>query len=57
MNRSMKSREVLVVQRVKEERDILCKITRKEANWIGHIMRRNCLLKSVIEGKIYRTKR
>jgi hypothetical protein len=23
-----------------------------EANWIGHILRRNCLLKEVIEGKI-----
>jgi len=23
-----------------------------EANWIGHILRRNCLLKQVIEGKI-----
>ena len=26
--------------------------TRKHANWIGHILRRNCLLKQVIEGKI-----
>jgi len=25
-----------------------------EANWIGHILRRNCLLKRVIEGKIKR---
>jgi hypothetical protein len=24
----------------------------KEANWIGHILRRDCLLKHVIEGKI-----
>jgi hypothetical protein len=23
-----------------------------ETNWIGHILRRNCLLKQVIEGKI-----
>jgi hypothetical protein len=53
----MKNREVLVVQRVKEERSILCKIPREEANWIGHIVRRNCLLKSVIEGNIYGTKR
>jgi hypothetical protein len=53
----MKNREVLVVQRVKEERNILRKITRKEDNWIGHIVRGNCLLKSVIEGKIYGTKR
>jgi len=25
---------------------------RIKANWIGHILRRNCLLKHVIEGKI-----
>ena len=25
---------------------------RRKANWIGHILRRNCLLKRVIEGKI-----
>jgi hypothetical protein len=27
-------------------------IKRKKANWIGHILRRNCLLKHVIEGKL-----
>jgi hypothetical protein len=26
----------------------------KKANWIGHILRRNCLLQRVIEGKIKR---
>ena len=26
----------------------------KTGNWIGHILRRNCLLKSVVEGKIGR---
>jgi hypothetical protein len=25
---------------------------RSKTNWIGHILRRNCLLKRVIEGKI-----
>ena len=38
MDRSMKNRQVLVVQRVKEERNSLCKMTSKEANWIGHIL-------------------
>jgi len=37
--------------RVKEERNILHTIKRN-AYWIGHIFRRNCFLKHVIEGKI-----
>jgi hypothetical protein len=40
-----------VLHSVNEERNILGKINRRRANWIGHIMRRNCLLKHVIEGK------
>jgi hypothetical protein len=38
--------------RVKEQRNILHEIRKREANWIGHILRRNCLLQGVIEGKI-----
>jgi hypothetical protein len=41
-----------VLQRVKEERNNIQTITRKKAKWIGHILRRNCLLKHVIEGEI-----
>jgi len=41
-----------VLQRVKEERNILQRIIRRKANWIGHILPRNCLMKHVIEGKI-----
>jgi hypothetical protein len=41
-----------VLQAVKEERNVLYIIKRREANWIGHTLRRNCLLKRVIEGKI-----
>jgi hypothetical protein len=41
-----------VLHRVKEERNILRTIKRRKANWIGNILRRNCLLKHVIEGKI-----
>jgi len=38
--------------RVNEQRNILQEIRKRRANWIGHILRRNCLLKQVIEGKI-----
>jgi hypothetical protein len=41
-----------VLHTVKEERNILHTLKRRKANWIGHILRRNCLLKHVIEGKI-----
>jgi hypothetical protein len=41
-----------VLHRVKEERNIIRTINRRKADWIGHILRRNCLLKHVIEGKI-----
>jgi hypothetical protein len=41
-----------VLQRVKEENNILQTIKRRKANWIGHILHRNCLLKHIIEGKI-----
>jgi len=42
--------------RVKEKRNILHTVKRtkerRKANWIGHISRRNCLLKHVMAGKI-----
>ena len=37
--------------RVKEERNILHRIKHRTANWIGHILRRNCLLEHVVEDK------
>ena len=40
-----------VLQRVKEERNILHALNRRTANWIGHILGRNCLLQHVIEEK------
>ena len=45
-----RNKEVLL--RVNEQRDTLHEIRKRKANWIGHILRRNCLLKQVIEGKI-----
>ena len=46
----MRNEEVLL--RVNEQRNILHEIIKRKANWISHILRRNCLLKQVIEGKI-----
>jgi len=46
----VRNEEVLL--RVKEQRNILHEIRKRKANWIGHILRRNCLLQRVVEGKI-----
>jgi hypothetical protein len=46
----VRSEEIL--HSVKEERNIVHTIKRRKANWIGHILRGNCFLKHVIEGKI-----
>ena len=37
-----------VLLRVKEQRNILHEIRKRKANWIGHILSRNCLLQRVI---------
>jgi hypothetical protein len=41
-----------VLQRVNQEKNILQKIKRMKVKCIGHILRRNYLLKHVTEGKI-----
>jgi len=41
-----------VLLRVKQQRNILHEIRKRKANCIGHILRRNCLLQRIIEGKI-----
>jgi hypothetical protein len=43
-----------VLLRVNEQRNILHEIRKRKATWIGHTMRRNCLLQRVIEEKIQR---
>jgi hypothetical protein len=43
-----------VLLRVKDQRNILHEIRKRKANWISHILRRNCLLQRVTEGKIQR---
>ena len=46
----VRNEEVLL--RVNEQRNILHEKRKRKANWIGHVLRRNCLLQQVIEGKI-----
>jgi hypothetical protein len=46
----VRNEEVLL--RVKEQRNILHETSKRKANWIGHILRRNYLIQQVIEGKI-----
>jgi hypothetical protein len=46
----VRNEEVLL--RVNEHRDILHETRKQKANWIGHILHRNCLLKQNIKGKI-----
>jgi len=41
-----------VLLRVNEQRNILHEIIKRKANWIGHILCRNCLLQGDIEMKI-----
>jgi len=40
-----------VSDRVKGERNVVCTINRRTANWIGHV-RRNCLVKYVSVGEV-----
>jgi hypothetical protein len=46
----VRNEEVLLM--VKEQRNIIHEICKRKANWIGHILCRNCLLQRVTEGKI-----
>jgi hypothetical protein len=46
----VRNEEVLL--RVNEKRNIIHEIRKRKADWIGHILRRNCLIKQVIEGNI-----
>ena len=41
-----------VLLRVDEKRNIIYEIIKRKANWIGHIVRRNWLVKQVIKRKI-----
>jgi hypothetical protein len=41
-----------VLCRLKEKRNILQTMKTRQPNWTGHILRRNCTVKHIIEGKI-----
>jgi hypothetical protein len=41
-----------VLHGVKKDRNILHTMKRMQANWIGHILHRNCLPKNSIQGKV-----
>ena len=43
----VRSEEVLQI--VREDRNILHTVKRRKANWIGHILCGNCVLKQVME--------
>ena len=45
-----------VLDRVGEKRTLLNNILRRKGNWIGHILRRNCLLHDPIEGQMMEVK-
>ena len=38
-----------VLFRVKEQRNILYEISERKANWIGHILRRNCFYNRLLK--------
>jgi hypothetical protein len=41
----------VLLHRHKAERNIIHTIKRRKANWIGHILRRTCLLNRLLKGK------
>ena len=45
-----------VLDRIGEKTTLLNNILRRKFNWIGHILRRNCLLHDAIEGQITKVK-
>lgn len=45
-------KNVDILHRVKEKRNILQTVRRRKAAWVRHTMRINCLLNLIIQGKI-----
>jgi hypothetical protein len=51
----VRNEEVLL--RVNEQRNILHEIRKRKANWIVHILRRNCLIEGKIKGELEVTRK
>ena len=47
-----KIKDAVVLERVGEERIMLELIKKRKRNWLGHWLRRNCLLKDDLEGMV-----
>jgi hypothetical protein len=47
-----RARNEIVLHGGKEDRNIVHRVKRRKANWIGHILRKNRLLKHFTEGKV-----
>ena len=45
-----------VIDRIGEKRTLLNNIGRRKVNWIGHNLRRNCLLRDATEGQMTEVK-
>ena len=45
-----------VLDHIGEKRTLINNILRRKANWISHILRRNCLLHDFIEGQMTEVK-
>ena len=46
-----------VLDHIGEKRTLLNNILRRKANWIGHVLRRNCLLHDAIKGQMTEVKK
>ena len=51
-----KIKNAFVLERVGKGRIMLELIRKRKRNWLGHWLRRNCLLKDALEGKVNRKK-
>ena len=45
-----------ILERIGENRTLLNNILRRKANWIDHIVRRNCVLHDPTEGQVKKVK-